>query len=408
MTAHFNAVQSPPVIGYGSASSRRSLSGDPYSGMPTPTAHQPEQMPPAEKAASSGQGAKDDAVDLLQRIQSAIPDLHLLLNRYRETSGQLGDRENLIRETEAQKTAALQQKETYIERLGKELESASNRHSAESSKLRLEIGNLEEKHKELQESLVARKKSRDELEAMNRDLQGDRENNLRILQNDKEVMSREFAQWKEKVTGEFATKRKGLEDDLRRQIKDSEAILQNQIVDTTKARKREREEWLREKRDLIANNSKVRQGLEHTLQVRQTEIEEAHQKEQQDREAWNKERDTLTRAWDEERIGLDKGWEQQRAVLVAQHKTDKDELQKTWKANQARLLKRNETDSIKAQKEIDKLKAGWDTDKTKFKKATEQLKDAASTLDRENEKLQKMVEAFGDATDFRSRGDAYL
>lgn len=75
-------------------------------------------MPP-NLSGPSGQEVVDDPTNLLYRIQSAIPDLHLLLNRYRETTGQISVREDMIRRTEAQMAEALRQKEAYIDKVGK-------------------------------------------------------------------------------------------------------------------------------------------------------------------------------------------------------------------------------------------------------------------------------------------------
>ena len=352
-------------------------------------------------------------MDLLHRIQSAIPDLHLLLNRYRESSGELGIRQDIIRRTEAQNAEALRQKEAYIDKLGKELETLSQRHSAESSKLRLEIGNLEEKHKELQDNLTASTKARNDLEAAHRTLQGEKEALEKRLQEDKETIQRDFDQWKNQTTEEFAIKQKRMEDDVQRQSNESQIVMQERIAELTRSHAKEKEgllqtRLLQQRRELEANHNKSRQDLESTLKARQKDLGEAQRRELHSHEAWDRERSALIREWDEERSSMGKGWEEQREVLAAKHQLEKDDLQRTWKSTQAQLNERAEGDHAKLQREIEKLKSGWDADKARFVKATTELKAVATKLDNENNNLQRMVEAFGEATDFRSKGDTYL
>ena len=372
-----------------------------------------ERNLPPDVPGTSGQEVTDDPMDLLHRIQSAIPDLHLLLNRYRESSGELGVRQDIIRRTEAQKAEALRQKEAYIDKLGKELETLSQRHSAESSKFRLEIGNLEEKHKELQDNLTASKKSRDDLEAAHRTLQGEKELLEKRLQEDKETIQRDFDQWKNQTTEEFATKQKRTEDDVQRQSNESQVVMQERIAELTRTHATEKEgllqtRLLQQRRELEANHNRLRQDLESTLKARQKDLGEAQRRELHSREAWDRERSALIREWDEERSSLGKGWEEQRKVLAAKHQLEKDDLQRTWKSTQAQINERAEGDLVRLQREIEKLKLGWDADKARFVKATTELKAVAAKLDNENNNLQRMVEAFGEATDFRSKGDTYL
>ena len=403
-------IQSPPPQGRSSGTTKPSLSGETFLTGPLP--HGELVEPKGVDALSlSGLNREDDGIDLLRRIQSAIPDLHTLLNRYREAHGQLGARENLLRQAESQKAEALKQKELYIESLGKELEFVSQKHSAESSKLRLEIGNLEEKHKEIQDNLVARKRSRDELEAAHRDLQHQNDLLQRNTREEREAINREFDRWKEQATQEFVTKEKSKDDKMQEQVR-TESALRGQIADMEAKHNRERDllqtSWECQKRDLEASQGRVRQDLEATIKAKDEEIKAVRNKERQNQEAWNKEREALAHSLDERRAELDRGWEEEKKSLRAQYEREKEDLQERWNASYSQKLKRLEEDKAKMQRDVDRLKQGWDKDKVKFTKATNELKAVAGKLDNENHNLQKMIEAFGEATDFRSRGDAYL
>lgn len=309
-------------------------------------------------------------------------------------------------------TEALRQKEAYIDKLGKELEAVSQRHSAESSKFRLEIGNLEEKHKELHDNLKASNKSRDELEMAHHGLQSEKELLEKKLQENKDTVQRDFDQWKNQATEDFVIKQKRMEDDIQHQSSESRALMQERLTELAKTHAKEKEvlqtKLSQQYRELEANHSRLRQDYELARKARQRDHEEALRKELLNREAWDMERSSIVRDWDEERLSLGKGWEEQHRILAAKHQSEKDELQSTWKTTQAQINERAEGRIARLQREIEKLKAGWDADKSRFVKATTELKAVAAKLDNENDNLQRMVEAFGEATDFRSKGDTYL
>lgn len=377
---------------------------------PPSLARHPEQPIQPGGFTVNNQASEDDAVDLLQRIQSAIPDLHLLLNRYKETSGQLGVRETLFRETEAHKAVALKQKETQIEKLVLESEALSNKHSAESSKLRLEIGNLEEKHKELQDHLLTEKNARKELEANNKALREGKQQVEGISKELKANMSRESAFWKETSQG-YSVQQKSLEVELQRVKQECEARLQAQEAKMNENWAQERAGlqagWLRQKRDLEDSHTRLRQDWELALDSRQKAVDDSHRKHVQDKTSWDKEREALTRDWDRERSLLGKGSEEQRKILGAQYQKEKEEMQRKWQSSQTRAHKQAEETQAKLQKEIDRLTAGWNADKSKFTKAMAELRNAAVKLNEDNLNLQKLAEAFGDVTDLKSREDPF-
>lgn len=409
--APFHSMRSSSTRGRSSTGSRKSFSGESFPNMPSPLVNPPEQALIKDGSVPSPQEKEDDVGNLLQRVQSAIPDLHLLMNRCQETSDQLEVRKSIIRETEAQKVAALKQKEAYIERLGKELETVSSKHTAESSKLRLAIGNMEEKHKELQDSLLAERKVKHELEAANRTLRAEKENTERKLAEEKNIMTRDIQTWKEKESKEFAAKQNAFEMELQRQKQESEAKLQARVAEVNQRNALEKEElqtgWSNQRQELEDSHARIRRDLESALEARQKVADEAHRKQLQDREAWNKEREALIHSWGEERTVLGKGSEEQRTILAAQHQSEKDGLQKKWHVSQSRANKLTEEATLKMQKENERLRAGWDADKTKFAKATGELRSAAIKLNEDNIKLQKLAEAFGEVTDLKSREDPF-
>jgi hypothetical protein len=96
---------------------------------------------------------EDDPRDLVDRISSVIPDIHILINRSKVTYGELGLREQLLRKAEAESMEAVRQREDYISQLNKQLHDIQKRHEKENNKHRFSIANLEDKRKELEEQL---------------------------------------------------------------------------------------------------------------------------------------------------------------------------------------------------------------------------------------------------------------
>ena len=402
----FHNIHDSSMRGSSPTGSRRSFSEEQqYSNLfvPQHLGNPAERTLPPE---SFDQERDDDSGDLLQRLQSALPDLHLLINKYQETSNRAEFRKSQIRENEANRAAQLKQKENYIERLGRELESASSKHVAESNRLRRELGDLEEKQKDLEDDLWAEKKVIDELEAANRALRLEKEISEVRLTEEKNVMARDVNYWRERESEEEA-KIKALEAELEHQRQEREA----QIAVLKKQHAKEKEElqsgWTKQRREIEDGNMRIKQDLEASLEAQQKANEEGYRKHMQDLESWNKERESMSVRWDEERTMLGKGWEEQRKALSAKHQAEKDEMLKKWQASQSRANKSAEEENLRLQKEIEKLQAGWDTDKAKFAKVTAEMRSAATKLNEENVKLQKLVEAFGEVTDLKSREDPF-
>lgn len=364
-----------------------------------------------ESAAASSQAPDDDAGELLHRIQSAIPDLHLLLNRYRETSGQLCIREDLMRQSETQKAEALRQKETYIDRLGKELESVSQKFSAESSKLRLEIGNLEEKHKELKDVAIAKKKSRDELKTTNQTLLKETGLLEKRHQEALDAAKYSYKQWKDETSAEYELKEKTIQEELQRKVK-AAANLQAKIVERDITLMKEREtlqaSWVKERKDIETNHDNKRKIMEEALRTCEQDLAKSQRKEREDREVWESERQKMSQRWDEERVRLSMGSGEQLKILEARHLEDKDKMQENWDAAQEKSRRRMEEENAELRKEIERLKLAWDRDRIKFTNTARDSSTLIARLTDENSSLRKMIDAFGEATDFRSRGDAYL
>jgi len=105
-------------------------------------------------AIENGSAIEDDSGDVFSRIVQAIPDLHVLLARYKETHGQLSVREDLLRRTSVEQEAKLSAKNDEIDNLKDKVRNLESTHLAEASQSRFQIGNLEDQVKELRKQLA--------------------------------------------------------------------------------------------------------------------------------------------------------------------------------------------------------------------------------------------------------------
>lgn len=379
-----------------------------------------EPGPPLpESALTNAPKGEEDAV--LQRIQSAIPDLHLLLNRYRETSGQLGERELTLRHTEAEKLKIMEQKDSYIERLAKERDEAlhnhreeNNKHAEEKSKMRLEIGNMTEQHNELHENLQTEKKVRENLENALHDSQAQYALLVAQHSSEKAALVHEHESLKSAMSNDLAVMEQGLRkkegeftERLQQQSRELEALFQSRIAELEQEHRKEKEalesSWLKHRRELEDTNRKLRRDLDDTKSVQNKALDEHLKRYNQEKDDWVRERQSLMKDWENERAKAGQG----SAELHAQYQKEKEEMQKNWKSSQSRVEKEHADAIVKMQAELDRVKAGWDADKASFNKVKGELKATASKLNAENTKLQKLADAFEQVTDLRGREDAY-
>ena len=345
--------------------------------------------PASDGPALAKAGNDDDAADLLQRISGAIPDITALLTRYKETSGQLGERESKLQETEAQKSEAVRQRESTIKELGKEL-----------NQLRFEVDNREGKQKELEENLAAAKQSILNLQASHDTELARKE---KEWEEKKVSMECEFTTREEKAQETFASKEKDLQELIHRESKDiEERKIHAQALESLEAAHN------RQKRDQDARHASEMQELNHKLDQKRRAQEESRKAFEEEKSSWIKEREMLKDKWEKERDDLlRQGSEEEQKVLIGNHMSAMNTLQKDHEAEVDRIRQETEIEKAKLRKEVKTLKADRDADRISFSKQGEALRKVASELAVENEKLQKLADTFGEVTDLKPREDHY-
>jgi chromosome segregation ATPase len=324
-------------------------------------------------AIENGQAIEDSSGDVFSRIAQSIPDLHVLLARYKETHSQLSVREDLLRRASTEHQEQLRAKDDEIGDLKGHIRNLENRHSADTNRLHSQISNLEEQVKEFREQIAEARKSRKEAE------------------ESKSVLETAMTSWE--------TRYKELEDVHR--------TLQRTSVEEKARAWRDFDEWkaatntrhdaekialtiqfdgkLKKAKDELLSE---RDDLQTKLEATQKDHEETLKRERESREAWLAERETLLKA---DHDSLQKGWEEQRDLLETHHRTILEEADKAW-------MERHADASRKAEE-------AWARADELAREKEELLKQY--NLESEKFRLEKMMECYGDIAEIKGKGDNY-
>ena len=152
--------------------------------------------------------AKNEDARLLHRVQAALPDLQLLLDRYWDISSQPPTRDTMkYHTTEAE---ALKQKDVYIAKLLSELDRRTRMESA----LRLEIHKLKVIHHELQKEVAMHKRSRNALETTVKKLQDESTIIDKKVEEKIALVMKDFDNWKDRIMSESEAKEQDLRVEL--------------------------------------------------------------------------------------------------------------------------------------------------------------------------------------------------
>ncbi|KAF2253423.1 hypothetical protein BU26DRAFT_222640 [Trematosphaeria pertusa] len=384
----------------------------------------PMGPPPIE----NGSAIEDDSGDIFSRIAQAIPDLHVLLARYKETHGQLGVREELLRRAGIEQQEKLRVKDEEINSLRERLANMEHKHSTEAGRLRLEIGNMEEQVKELKEQSAETDKYKREAEEARLALDAAMkswetkykeldEAHAALEKTSAEEIAKaqkEFEDWKSTANTKHDAEKIALAIQFDKKLKEADVMAENQRQEAAAAFVKEkdelRSEHQRQQREREASFEAVRKELEIKLGAAQLDREEAHKREREGMEVWTKERGTLVQAHREDIESLRKSWDEQRALLEAQHKKIKDESDKAWIELHAEANRKAEEEKARADqlaKDKDELQKQYNELKADNEKEKEVIKSVASNLESEKSRLEKLMECYGDIAEIKSKGDTY-
>ncbi len=347
----------------------------------------------------------ENPMALLHRVDAAIPDLHRLLDSYHDLLGASESREYQIRSMEAQRATEKQAEEQHYAKIEKEVESMVAKHSIEISQLKLEVSNTDKRYKDFTDKLTAEETHNDELESTNESLRAEKKRAAKKHEEEKAALSHKSSLEKDRMVAEHRAKQRASHDELQAQIRKAEASLSHREAYLNRAHEEEKRKlelgWTKQKRELEDRAERIRMDLEARLEAKMKVIDEERRTYLQAREGWDSEREIMTRRWDEERGMLRKTSEEQQKALSTRYEREKNDILKQVGQMQYRTEKDDTT--LKLQREMEALRAGWEADKFKFQRTASEFKASARTLNEHNNKLQKLTEGLGDAMDVKGR-----
>jgi serine/arginine repetitive matrix protein 2 len=370
----------------------------------------------------------DDPGDVFSRIAQAIPDLHVLLARYKETHGQLSVREELLRRSAVEQEERLRVKDDEIAELKERTRSVEHKYSTEASRLRLQIGNLEEQARELQEQRAETEKFKKEAhetrtaldaamkswEAKYRELEEAHATLARTSAEEKAKAYQDFAEWKSSYTTRNDAEKIALAIQFDKRLKEADVLADNQRQEAAAAHVNEkdelRSEHQRQQLERQASFDRVRNELETKLGAAQIDREEALKHERESREVWLAEREALIKSHQDDRESTRKGWDEQRDLLEAQYKKSKDESDQAWIELHADASRKADEERAKVDqliKEREELQKKYNALKAESEKEKAIIKSVATNLESEKSRLEKLMECYGDIAEIKSKGDTY-
>jgi serine/arginine repetitive matrix protein 2 len=355
----------------------------------------------------------DDPGDVFSRISQAIPDLHVLLARYKETHGQLSVREELLRRSSVEQEERLRVKDDEIAELKERARTLEHKYSTEASRLRFQIGNLEEEARELQEQRIETAKFKKEAQDTKSALEAAMkswEAKYKELEEAHAALARtsaeekaDFDEWKSSYTTRNDAEKIALAIQFDKRLKEADVLAESQRQDAIAIH-------VQEKDELQASFDKTRNELETKLGSAQQDREEALRHERESREIWLAEREALIKSHQDDRESIRRGWDEQRGLLEAHYKKSKDESDRAWidlhaDASQKANEEKARVDELIKEKE--ELQKKYNALKAESEKEKAIIKSVASNLESEKSRLEKLMECYGDIAEIKSKGDTY-
>ncbi|KAL3475344.1 hypothetical protein BJX99DRAFT_259457 [Aspergillus californicus] len=340
---------------------------------------------------------QEDARELLERIQEAIPDINRLLGTFKHTKTKLQSREAEFKQMESQHKQALMHKDFFIEALQNQLRKTANESAEEASKLknminelRMELGNLEEKRKDLEEKFVESETSigkleqekdglGDQIKKLNEDFQGERVVHGQELEKQREQ--------KETEKEEALTTQKHELTELFEEIKAED---EKAAAETLAAREAELQEEQKAMKTEYEQQKHQMQESHNTLQAEfDSKLEElASTKEELEQK--HTELEDTRKAHAEQIESLENSHQQKKTEMETQLSQKSEELAISEREN-----RRLEEDVLLKEKQL-----GHSVDNMRL---------TITNLDKDCDRLRKTLNSLGEATDLKStKGDTFF
>lgn len=346
--------------------------------------------------------ADNEHIELLHRIQSAIPDINRLLDGYRNTHKKLTKREAEMKHIGNQHEQSLVDKKFYIEALQNQMQQTANDSAAEVAQLkgtvnelRLQLGNLEDEKNGLKCDLADQHKSNEELSEAKLQLEG------QISEMSGRIQATQKAHEQELVD-EKAEREKDLiaqKQELTELFEEIKAEDEKAVAETLQTREKElrseheanKEAWEKEKEDM-------QKSFESRLAEAETTKAELAAKVNAG------ELESLKKSHDESLATVSKEFNEKIAALETRLSLKDSELART-KGEKTRL----EEELASADREKEKLETDRIIIEEQRQRAVVEMRTTIENLSQNCDRMKKTLLSLGEATDLRNtKGDDFL
>ncbi|KAJ5166571.1 uncharacterized protein N7482_005352 [Penicillium canariense] len=369
-------------------------------------------------------------IELLQRIQSAIPDINRLLHGFRHTHTRLNSREAEMKQIGNQHEQALMHKDFYIEALQAQMKKTANESAEECAKLkntinelRLELGDLQEKQKDLEDGLAGHQKSNEELSQSKSELEAEIEKLHSSLKDAQDAHEKEREAQKNEHAKALTTQKQELTE-LFEEIKNEDEKAASETLEAREKDLREehdsaKEEWEKEKKlmeetletqrgELEATKSELASKIA-TLETQETEREmhlaelnttreevaskvaelEAKEKElEETREKSVQELDALQQGHTGELDGLRQGHASELDTLQLGHASELDSLQQSHNEQLAAAATELNEKIASVEAHFLEQQQHWEAERAALRKLLAEKDEELTSAEREKDKLE--------------------
>ncbi|KAJ5496944.1 hypothetical protein N7463_008931 [Penicillium fimorum] len=382
-------------------------------------------------------------IELLQRIQSAIPDINRLLHGFRNTHSKLSNREAEMKHIGTQHEQALIHKEYYIEALQSQMKKTANESAEEGarlkhtiSELRLELGDLQERQKDLEDGLAVHQKSNEELtetkvvlegqiNKLNESISESKAAHEKELDTKKEEQEKALAAQKEELTELFeeikAEDEKTAAENLETRERELSAAHDASRGELEKEKAQLQESFETQRTELETTKAEVTSQIaaleskEAELQARLAELTSTREELaaklaglEELRQGHAGELDSLRQSHDEQLAAAAKELNDKIAALEA-HFNEKEQLWTTERASLEQQLSEKNSELSSAEREKERLEGDGIVKEQHLQRAVEGMRMTIDNLGGDCDRLRKTLSSLGEATDLRNtKGDQFF
>ncbi|KAL4996544.1 hypothetical protein BDV10DRAFT_195861 [Aspergillus recurvatus] len=351
---------------------------------------------------------QEDARELLDRIQEAIPDINRLLGTYKHTKTKLQSREAEFKQMESQHKQSLMHKDFFIEALQNQLRKTANESAEEAAKLknminelRMELGNMEEKRKDMEEKLADSETSIGSLGEKKAELEEQVKKLNEQIEEERVAHSQELEKQRAEMEAENEEALKRQKQELTELFEEIKAEDEKAAAETLAARETELLEQQEAMKTEYEQQKQQMQESHDTLQAEfdtkltelastQGELEEKHKELKDTQQAHVEQVESLENRHQEKITEMERVWNGEKTDLETQLSEKSEEL-----ANCERENKRLEEDILSKEKQL--------------QLSVDSMRLTINNLDNDCDRLRKTLHSLGEATDLKNtKGDTFF